>query len=355
VSIIKPRFADVVAVSSLPRTLVPLPLQTAGQSFKPAKGSSTFGPANRGRPIHLTATCVVSPSSSNSPNAQALHSPVSQPIEIWDIKFAFNVLIPGSSPNLLAMDGGSILAQLTLNDDMITNGYVPIWSFDESTNIVNEQTNGAVNTSGSTDETYNYGEFIWHLPRPLYLRPADQISVSFQNAGQTAVNAVCRVSLSGCVLNNTSDPATRAVPYAASYVSPPIVAEATVQTVQSAETDLENATDDPITLHKMTGRVDNYPTSGVGANNHFDDSVLAAGTSTDLGFTTSMQAYTGRGTQLIPYSVNIRDLFGPARSVPLCGILEPGDYVLVELAQSGTDAYGQVSVAVVGYREIPVR
>lgn len=311
-------------------------------------------PTGRGRPIHLTATALVGPTTSSAPNNQALHNPVPQPIEIYDIKFAFNVQMPTTVYN--AISGGAILAQLSINSDMITNGYVPIWCFDESTNIVNEQTVGATNTTPTPNTTASYGEFIWHLPHPLYVRPSDQINVSFQNLGQASIPVTCRVSLSGSVLENVKDPATRKLPYAAAYVSK-VFALQTTDSDQSTETQLENTTDDLVFLHKMTGRIDNNAILGSGV--HYDDPVQAGGSSIhDLGQIMSILAYTGRGTQLIPYSMNYRDFFGPARAVPLVGALESGDYVIVSLAQaswSGQTNYGQASVGLIGWREVPVR
>ncbi|MHB8734281.1 MAG: hypothetical protein ACYC6M_03155 [Terriglobales bacterium] len=306
--------------------------------------------AHRGRPIHLTATTEVAPNSSGSPNNQALHSPILGPIEITDIKFGFNIVLPGpQSPIYLAADGGSILCQLALNDELITNGYIPIWAFDESTNIVNEQTNGA--TGAASGPTTIYGEFTWHLPRPLYVRPADQINVSFMNQGQQAIVATCRVSLSGSVLENVTDPETRCLPYAATWVSK-VFATASADADQSTELQLANVTDDAIHLQKMTGRVDNFGLPGgtaAAVAQHFDDPFGNA----DLGFSLSVQAYTGRGTQLIPYAVNFRDLFGPARSVPLSGILEPGDYIIAALAEAAVSGiYGQASIAMIGWREV---
>ncbi len=335
---------------------IPLPLSAA----VPRRGRSHWTQAGsfRGRPIHLTATCVVAPSSSGSPNNQALHSPVLSPIEIHDIKFAFSLPLPGAANlvNYLAADGGSILCQLALNDEPITDNYVPIWSFDESTNIVNEQTNGATLGAGSAANPYsttNYGEFTWHLPRALYLRPADQFNVSFQNLGQQAIPATCRVSLSGCVLENTTDPKTRILPFVSTYVSK-VFALDSGDSDASTETDLANTTNDVINLHKLTGRVDNNPLTGAVASAHFDDSTTLAGTSVvDLGLAIFVQMYTGRGTQLVPYNSTFRDLFGPARAVPISGTLQPGDYIIAALTEEVADnVYGQVSLSMIGWREV---
>lgn len=356
--------STVVTVSNSPGRLIqprsvgiPLPLSAA----VPRRGRSHWTQAGsfRGRPIHLTATCVVAPSSSGSPNNQALHSPVLSPIEIHDIKFAFSLPIPGAANlvNYLAADGGSILCQLALNDEPLTNDYVPLWGFDESTNIVNEQTNGATFGAGSAVSPYStavYGEFICHLPRALYLRPSDQLNVSFQNLGQQAIPVTCRISLSGCVLEGTTDPKTRILPFFATYVSKVFAQQGVADSDQSTETDLANITNDVLNLHKLVGRIDNYMTTGGAAGTHFDDPTnFAAVATVDLGTALYVQAYTGRGTQLIPYDVLFRNLFGPARAVPLSGQLAPGDYIIAALREAATsNCYGQAHVAIVGWREV---
>lgn len=341
-----------------PRTGIMLP----AVADVPRRGRShwTQAGAFRGRPIHLTATCIVSPSASGSPNNQALHSPVLSPIEIHDIKFAFSIPIPGAANlvNFLASDGGSILCQLSLNDEPLTNNYVPIWSFDESTNIVNEQTNGYTSGAGTAESPYEtnvYGEFVWHLPRALYLRPADQLNVSFQNLGQQAIAATCRISLSGCVLENTTDPKTRILPYMSTYLSKVFSEQGVADEDQSTETALANITNDEVHLQKLTGRVDNFAVSGVTAADHFDDPNYwnSLVVNTDLGAALLVQAYTGRGTQLIPYNSTFRDLFGPARALPIGGVLEPGDYIIAALSEPATSGvYGQASIAMIGWREV---
>lgn len=319
--------------------------------------------AFRGRPIHLTASCIVQPNASNSPNNQALHSPVLSPIEITHIKFGYNMLVPGSAPSasaLLALDGMAILAQISLNDDLITNGYVPFWSFDESTNLANEQTagyNSGAGTATSPYQTVIYGEFIWKLPFPLYVRPADQINVSFQNLGQQALSVTCRISMHGCVLENTTDPKTRIIPFVAFYQSI-VFNSGSASTDQSSETALANTTDDVIHLQKLTGRVDNYQQfNSTGAYLHYDDPNFSSSAHTlgDSGDSLLVQAYTGRGTQLIPYNSTFRDLFGPARAVPLCGVLEPGDYIIAALSGASPTTYAQAGIGMTAWREVALQ
>lgn len=303
-----------------------------------------------GRPIHLSATATVTANATAGINAQALHNPIGGPIEITCIKFAMNANVAGGTGSEIL--GSGLGVALDLNGIPITNGYVPIWSFDKTVNFVNEQLTGLVVT--------DYGEFCWYLPRPLWVGPNDQIGATFQNFGMNAAAINARISVSGRVV--TTNPRTRYLPYAAAYSSKVFTTVfGAADSDQSTETDLVNVTNDVIYIQRLTGRYYLYAST---TNIFIEGPAVQAQGAEDLGclFLTT-QIYTGHGEPVVPYYTTFRNVFcGVNRSWEMGGVpLKPGDYHIVSLSKandpgsaSNIPVYGQATVALSGWREIAI-
>lgn len=311
-----------------------------------------------GRPIHLTGTAIVSANAQASVNNQALHVPTAEPVEISHIKFSYlmpQVYAGGGSPNQgLGMDGGGLQVKIGINDDIITNGFVPVWCFDKAINLTNEQLTGTDLANGNVNL---YGEFIWELPRKLYLRPADQITAAFSNQGQQASSLTARISLSGVVLPQGKDPKTRILPYVTSYVGKQFVTTS-ADSDESNEQQLVNYTNQQLNLTKLIGRLDVFVSSGAV---HTDGLGFSAAGEVNDDFGQqflSVLALTGKGKPLIPYATTYRLAFcGADRVWNLNGELDPSDYIILSLAKAGSSTpglYVQAQVGMVGWREVPV-
>jgi hypothetical protein len=341
--------------SLIAKPTLPVMPKKPPQTRQPPPFSSKYG----GRPIHLTATAAVSASAQASVNSQALHVPTAEPIIVTHFKFGYSMAQPyvsGGAVQGLYADGGTLQCQIGLNNDVITNGFVPIWNFGESINLVNEMLMGSENSGGNCN---NYGEFVWELPKPLYLRPADQLSVLFYNVSQLPFALTARFSLQGFVCApGTKDPKSRFLPYAASYVSK-IFQTSNADSDSSTEQDLVNNTDTTLYLDKLTGRLDEFTSATSYRSDGMGSNVTGAQEPSDPAgmYALTLLAQTGKGQTLIPYASTFRAaLCGATRAWKFRGgLLEPGDYVIASLilaAQSSFTTYAQAHIGMTGHREV---
>jgi hypothetical protein len=317
----------------------------------------------QGRPIHLTATAVVNANAGAGVNNQALRNPTGGPMKINQMKFSYNLVEAGLTG--LASTGGLLGVQIDVNGKKITSGYIPIWLFGNTTNLVNEQTHGVIGATTVND----YAEYCFNLPRPLYIGPDDQVNCEFQHFGQvkTAVNA--RFSMSGQVVTKTET--SRYLPYAACYMGKVFQTPFTVNdSDNSSETDLCNSTDDVVYIQRLTGRIDEF---FAGTSMHHEGlNVVNAGLTLGIGGTDDfgcnllrVTMFTGHGEPIVPYPTIFRNVFcGVTRAWELDGVpLKPGDYYLVNLASTvsgpnytptSTQCQCQPMVGMIGWRKVSV-
>jgi len=197
-------------------------------------------------PLHLTASTTIAASSSGGVNAISLKNPLGQAMEILAIKWQ---LLVSSS---FAMSLGTVIGcKLDLGKFPITNGFVPVGMFGKSEGLISEQMSD-VNVANLCAN-----EYIWRLPRPLYVPKGAVLLPTFQHRGITQQSVTVRVSYSArSVPENAPPPKKVALPYAAFYGSQSFDASV-AGTDASVETDLVNPFDEPLYLQRMTGRVVN--------------------------------------------------------------------------------------------------
>ena len=320
-----------------------------------------------GSPVHLTTTATVTPNAASGTNSQALHNPFGVPVEIWDFKFAFNLLAPyadgASVIPLPYMDGAILGVSIDLSGDAITKDFVPVWLLGYSTNVVNEQLQGYQNATSAN----SYGEFIWHLRSPLYLTPADQLNISFQHYGQVATELNVRLSAVGRTCLGPK-PKTRKLPYATAYQSKVFLTPlGAADSDTSTEMDLYNQTNEIVRLQRFTGRLDIF-NNAVPAHTEtladLSDAANAYFTPDDLGCNLlTCQLFTGHGSPIVPYPATFRSVFsGVTRSWELHDVpLDPGDYFIANLVKavgsgpaSVLPLYLQAGIGMIGEREVPL-
>lgn len=190
-------------------------------------------------PIFLTSKTTVSSNTATGVNSASLKNPIGGPMEILEIRFR---AVAGSTSRVI---GGYVGCKLELGKIPLTNGFVPIWLFDRAE---------ALNTENQEDSPV--AEFVWRLPRPLYVPDGAVLVPTIQHRGLFKEAIDVRVSYSARTVSPKTPPKKVFLPYAASYVSKAFNAGSITEDFDnSTETDLVNPFETDIELQRFTNRV----------------------------------------------------------------------------------------------------
>ena len=302
-------------------------------------------------PLHLTADTVIESNASGGVNAIALKNPIGGPMQVHQIKFQLTAtLLSGQDSGALGSLGGVIGASISIGNHPLTNGFVPVWLFGRPNNVVN---GGEDFVDVQTGEERSISEYVWNLPRPMYVPDGATITPSFQHRGLIKNQVAVRMSVSAKSYGlDAPDPEKIFIPYVSSYVSKNFIAN-DEDTDQSLETDLVNTFPKPLFLQRFTGRTQLFNS--------------ATGAVTDLDPTSSLNILSVRmadsnGRAIVPTYTVFGNVFSYAtRSWDLDGRaqMDPNAYYRVFLRKttSPESSYNaadtvQAFVGCVGWREV---
>lgn len=300
-------------------------------------------------------------------DAAKMTPPSNRPMLVRDICIGVRVPTSGAS---MQNPGLGHNIKIEAGRFTVTQGFIPTWLlapvFDK------KQDNGA--RTSSAHALGALAQDAWHmkwiLPKPMYLPPNTQLKVSIQrddlydtlvgpsgtwNMGSTQI---VNVSARGLLLDKQQ--ATSEVPFVSAFVP------GTGQ-LQSAEQDLCNVLDKPLTLHRLIGRIawKTFPFLGFGTINPY----WVNGMEDAIGFRGDEN--TGDPLQAVPraFGVRLRDSLGVALTsgitseyVPFWTVFPPGsnawnmqrvlqanEHISATLSAAVT-AYKRPMISMVGYR-----
>lgn len=312
-------------------------------------------------PLHLTSrVTTIQLQSGGSVNAIALRNPHHLAMEINEIKFRVKLADGdtaqnGPPPDFQKINGQSILVGLTLVDETgskrtkMTGTQVPAWCFGPG------KWRGYVDLEYQEDDDFAVAEYSWPLAQPFYVPEGYGIEPVLSATGliTSAVTSftfqmtVCGRSL----MPEAPKPSESRVPFATAYVSKPFDAFGAPGTDESTETDLMNTTGVTLHVDRFVGRCNLFQNSGTeGRDDDFEYSQSAV----------TMRMMNSRGDAIIDRFTPFRSIFvTDERSLPMYHDMLPGDYYRVflisDFASSDHTNNGVVSVALTGWRPVPLR
>lgn len=306
------------------------------EAFKPSEIS----------PLHLTASTTLASNSAGGVNTISLKNPLGTPMEILEIKWQLRC-------TNLALAGGMVGCKLELGKIPLTNGFVPIWNFGRALNVDLGEIprDDFIATYFSTVASERYNEYVWKLPRPLYVPAGAVVTPTFQHRGYLQENVQVRISYSARSLPEGHTPPTINVPWVSSYTSKVFDKMGPADTDQSQETDIVNPHDEHVNVQHLVGRIITFdraePTVIV-----IDDSDIGAAL-------LRVRATDSKGDPVIPYPSLFHSIFSlTTRAWDISYKVDPKAFYLFYLskaapATAGVDAYAsQAFISLVGWREL---
>lgn len=323
-----------------------------------ARMRAQIPPAFRGAPVHLSAEALsVVSGATASVNTLALKDP--RPLEIHAIKFGILGGIDPATATPIAVNGGMVAVNLTLGALPITQGYVPIWCFGRGETLADD---GCVGDGGDfTGDNFPYrAEYVWRLPRPLYVPPGRIVTPQIQHRGIIPNTIDFRISYVGRTVEERKRGTKIEVPYVTSWLSSSYATD-TGRTIEtSSETDFRNPFGVPMHVNYFVGRT--FQTGTISGTN----GLVCAGSPYNLYNTLfRFKMAHSSGLRVIEDYTPIGAIIPVDQGAiwPCPHELDPGSYFNFELLFTGDGWWGstpfspyatyleQVHLAMVGWRE----
>lgn len=333
-----------------------------------------------GRPIILHSSVDVPSNSDIEAPAGSLINASGEAIEVHSFKFS---LRPSNktlqeldiSPAMALVSGGQVGVALSVKDPSdngysLTRGQVPIWSFGPAHGIGDEFSfqslgSGLGETIFSTTATYQ-----WKLDHPLFIPPGARIVPVFRSIGSFNFEITAGVTAVGRTVPHSGKQSTYKVPWVATYLSSSYQYN-DVGNEESSPKALQNPTNKPVTIERFIGRLYNVTTNLIDANvrgiQDVTQLVSTLSGSADSWFARcfSLQMADSMGNPLVRVSTLFRNVFEPAvRSWEVRHLLPPeqffrvklfknnGQEVTADVTNTGPINRSQVSITMVGWREV---
>lgn len=275
-----------------------------------------------GSPIFLSGSVKLRSGNNGAPNTAALRNPTPHYIEISEIRFNtkvedFNCGIGIAGVSLLiSFDGQTSYP--------ITNGYVPLWSFDKSENLLIGEYAGGNPRGGPGNQSVS--SYVWRLRNPIQIPPGGIIIPDFKHFGLTVADITMWIGYAGRVIVNAPT-ARPIVPYVAFYDTKAVDTnfldnQATVD-YESTELDLINNSTEIVHVHTLTGRL-------LTVNSAFSD--ISDEVQPMIDPMCFVRLRTSKGYEITKDYVPFRLLFArDTRAFPCDIILDPNDQILAQV------------------------
>lgn len=201
---------------------------------------------------------------------------------------------------------------------VLTQGFVPAW-------LLGSVPDKAADYGGTISTILNAGQDLarvkWILPKPMYLPPNTQLKVTLQQAPlftqPGGFSLLANISARGLLLDKGQSVAE--VPYVSAFV--PLVGN-----LQSAQLELCNVLDKPVTIQRLLGRIAWQTSQAAGTSTNFapaeDDALGFRG---DEGSGDPLQAVPRAFSLLLKDSMGVALTSGPTSEyLPFWSVFAPG-------------------------------
>lgn len=310
-------------------------------------------------PVILFTTCVVEAGGNGSPDVAKLTNPDHLPMEILEIRFRIYPT-DTSVGSYSAITGMAIGVKMDLGSIPVVDADFPISLF------------------GSVRDSYEFGQseltpsraipmtFAWRLAHPLYVPAGATLAPSFTHLGQSAFPVNVDVVYIARLATGAK-PAVVRVPWVTKYTSKSfdISQAAPADKDSSNSLDIANPFSVPLFLSRLVGRVSIFQNEATSSSVGRSDNVVYEDPMQFRNRLAKMTVRSSRGADIIRTPTAIGTVF-PANwrawETPGEWQIQPGEFYNVKLTSVvvpdvfATSAYvsrAQVSVGLVGYREVP--